>query len=398
MGRTPNTGRVPTPSNQGIVNKILGIPTRSLSGLDAVNVGAMSDAGINLDRARRLTLAGKPETKTGRRVVGLIEGLKPFSHIPIPFARVGVHTLEQAGISSDPAAKWRRLVSLGLGGAAYKWGDMVPPEYTPYMTALAGPYALPVAAGIATKHATEAAKDPEAALVSELGRQIPYPIGQNPLRAFLPEQLAREFYPNILRDVARFGDPYERSIKSPPGMFPTPSTAIGEFETLRAKVPGESGRESLPGASRRRDIFGEELAGRKNNPFKRFITSEPMTYDPYPDTPEVNTVREANIKMRPPAYTRQVTIGGLSIPLTPEESEGFQMLSREDLRKKLVDYTNSDRFKNLDDSKKTFALKTFLRMMNQMGSMKAKAGTLKNVDKSQVEQAVDKYKKERGVK
>lgn len=405
--------RVPISYEPGIANQALSVPTRLLGGVDRAARNAMMRAGISPERAERLTLAGKPETKLGNMLLGLFEKA-PFSQVSIPFARVGIHTLEQAGFTSNPAWKYRLPISAGLFGLASRYGsDYIPPEYTSYATAMAGPFALPVAAGLITGHASKAGRDPLGAMTSEIGRNIPYPIGLNPISAFYPESLAREFYPNILRDVARAGDPHERSTRNPEptaeeyinlvtgkgGLEPIIEKLFGAgFEPLKAKIPGAAGRESLPGAGSRLDIYGKPVTGRGTSAFKRFWTSEPMFADPYPEDAPTNELLKQGVVVKPPRYERQVDVAGFKIPLTPEESEGFQQLSRADLRQKLINYINSPRYQNLDESKKPFALKTFFQMMNEIGRMKAQMGTTKRVipDKKRMEEAKKQIKKEFG--
>lgn len=352
----PTHGRVPPNAlaGKGIINRMLELPTRFMNAVDRPAIEAMGAGGIPEAEARRLTLSGTPETDAGRKFLAFMEDM-PWLKPIMPFPRVGVHMVEQS-IGTKPRAIASGLLGLG----AYEAADKVPDEYTPYASALAGPFALPVAAGLAAGHAKSAGKGVQSAILDEVRNNLPMPSFELPRGG----AILAEFTPNLLRDIAKANDPYERD---------TRAQTLGP---LRAKIPGL--REDLPAKGRKRDVLGRSVAGREDSTLKRFFTSEPYRVDVTPnDVPELAELDRLGVKVKVPSYSKEISIQGKKIPLTPENSEEYQVEQREAIQPFLEAFEKSDLYQSLDDDQKKAVIQEALKRVLAANRKSAKSRALR---------------------
>lgn len=377
------THRVPLRSINPQSKSLLDVPSRIMGGIDTATVYAMMKGRIPLEHAERLTLAGTPETPLGRATIGFLRRI-PFSSFPVPFGRVGIHSIEQSGLFQPFQHPFRAGTSLALGGLAGYFGDKVPSEYSPYVSAAAGPFTLPVAIGLAARHSLEAGRDPTSEIIKEVARNIPYPTNLDPVSALLPENVIRSLTPNLLRDIARATDPEERKLSAPKGsgLF---GSLLG-FETTRAKIPGL--REQLPITGRKVDIYGKSIAGRRESQFKRFLTSEPWLPDITPETPEVQKMQDIGVKMNAPSFEPSIKISGgektltnpkgtIDVPLAPEESELYRQEQRAALQTVLQRLSKSPTFNSLTEKEQKVVAETVFRETIRVNKKAAKERALK---------------------
>lgn len=194
---------------------VLSLPGRAAGALDAGVRDAAIRAGFSPEDAARITFTNDPESGFSRGVRDFVRQ-SPLARLLAPFTKTALNIgergwermpfrLDRLAKADTPAA--RRLVGtqLGLGGLATLLGA----EYgdrNPYLTALAGPYALPFAAGIGASRGIDAAGDFHpgqaiegafSAVTDELPLMSPYS-----LRTVKdPGHLLGSFVPNLLREL-----------------------------------------------------------------------------------------------------------------------------------------------------------------------------------------------------
>lgn len=225
---------------------LLALPGRLMSGMDAGARNALERAGLTGDEASRAVYTGEPLSEIGKGLLqfqrrsALARLILPFVKTPINLFEMGIERsplgLKRLLEASDPLTRRLILAQAGLGTGAAALGA----EYgadNPYLTALAGPYALPFAAGTAYGLATDAGDNETKTLQAVTDRvleQLPLTFSTRELQ---PSRLLASFVPNLLRDLNP--DPYRRD---------TTGTVFGP---LLAKLPFLS--ETLPSRGRKKD-------------------------------------------------------------------------------------------------------------------------------------------------
>lgn len=237
------TGRVP---GTGLTGQTVG---RVFSAGDAAAVNALKKAGIGVDEARTLTLAGDPTSKIGQATMKGLETVKREggalgrAAVPLvsPFPRVGIQALErglervpglnvipgavaartpgdpllrQAGQIArgagrglvDPGNISRATTGAAAGGAGFALQDEIPPWAVPLVGAAAGPAVLPFAIGHALSLAQQGGGGGPRAITGAVSENLP--IGGEAVRSFIdPASILRRLVPGALGAVARGTDP-----------------------------------------------------------------------------------------------------------------------------------------------------------------------------------------------
>jgi hypothetical protein len=334
------------------------LPTRIMGALDNPYVSAMEKAGIDLNEAKNLVLTGKALSKSGKRTLGYIESI-PQLKLLVPFARVGIIGLEQATLN-----KKRLAASAAIGGGAFAAGDKIPSEYASFASAAAGPLTVPAAGGFAARHAYEAGKDWLPAFSEEMGRNLPLPIvlGKDPTRLVSPETLSGVFTPNLLKDIAKGEDKWERD---------TRGVSYGRTKT---KIP--SLRQQLDTKGPKVNIFGKSVSGREDNVLKRMFTSEPYRHDPTPDTPTMDKLEGLGVEIKPPRYEKKLSIEGVKIDMDPEERRVFQEERRRLLEPILDEIVNDPEVLKMDEASQREYIEMLIQEVDKIGREIARATIL----------------------
>lgn len=212
------TGKVP---GTGLTGKTIG---RVFSAGDAAAVNALKKAGISVDEARTLTLAGDPTSKLGKATMKGLETVKREggalgrAAVPLvsPFPRVGIQALER-GIERTPLGLLRsdvplakRVAQVGTGVAAEEAGrnlqGKIPPWAVPLVGAATGPAVLPFAIGHALSLAQQGGGGQSRAITGAVSENLP--IGGEAVRSFIdPASILRRLVPGAVGAVARGTDP-----------------------------------------------------------------------------------------------------------------------------------------------------------------------------------------------
>lgn len=293
---------------------IVGGPLRMIAASDDAVVPAMKKGGFSLVDAQRLTLQGTPQTEMGRQVVKLF-ALNWLGRLLQPFAKVGVHMVENPFVPlfRKDLSSGERLARASLTavetGAAYAFGGEHDPRLDKYLIAAAGPNAIPVALGLALAWAQEQDKSVPATLIKML-EQL------NPLNTDLRNLAyggASRFVPGAAAGAAQMMDPEARERRDQP------------LASLRIRIPGRLGRESLPAREAPTDIFGAELPYQQpaKTAIGRLLLGDPQAYNlptRYPhDNPVARELMRLGVDMQPPRGA--LTIKGKEIPV-PSDVKG----------------------------------------------------------------------------
>lgn len=192
-------------------------PGRALGAEDAAGRSILERTGdFTADEAERLMGAGNPQSKTGQawlqaqRATPLTRFVMPFAKTAINYAEQGIERSVGAGrnlvdAATSPAGKRLAAGQLGLSGLAgllgSQWGQSEfakeHPKLAPFLSAAAGPYALPFAMGHGAGVALGADKDPITGAATGLTQQIPLASEY----ALDPARALSSFVPNAARDV-----------------------------------------------------------------------------------------------------------------------------------------------------------------------------------------------------
>jgi hypothetical protein len=316
------TSRLAGATGRRTTGGIVGVPLRLIGASDDAVIPALKAGGFSLEDAQRLTLQGVPQTDFGKNVVRLFT-TNWIGRLMQPFSKVGVHMAEQPLMpffrKDLPMAQRiaQGAITAGTGAAAYGLGGDHDPRYDPYLIALGGPNAIPVALGLAASWAQEQDKDVGAALMRTLDQQNPLDSTVSGTIRGIPSRVI----PGVVGDVARVLDPVVRQ-------------RGGEAQgALRNRIPGHAGgygREALPERDTPRDIFGKDLPFQQpaETAIGRLLLGDPSEQNlptRYPhDNPTARTLKDLGVAMQSPRGT--LSVRGKDVPLPkPVQERAIQM-------------------------------------------------------------------------
>lgn len=353
---------------------------------DAVAKRAMAAGGISAEEASRYTLAGNPTSEVGKGILALWGRSFGLRLVTTMFPRVGVQVLERGAERLPIGAKLARTINpaagstrailskQAMGGAAaataYGLNDQVPDWAKPYLVALSGVYALPVGAGMAL-----AEGGPEGAL-SKFAENMPFPQ-YGPTESLKQLSTGAIFIPNLMRDVARAADPYERE---------TSASAGGYFARAKAKLPGV--RESLPVRGRAVNIAGVPNQDR-SHPLSRFFTPGIAKSKPMQDVPPAvaRELQRLEVSINVPNYKPEGFVGKTKLadlPINPDLLEQ----QRQDRRKYVIPQIErllaSPAYQKADDKDKKRRLTVVVERAQQAGAAQARARLIATLRKEGV--------------
>jgi hypothetical protein len=348
---------------------------------DAVARRAMKAGGISDAEAARYTLSGVPTTPVGQYIVG---GWNQFFILRLTtslFPRVGVQIVERGlerspfgllkmkgineGVSTGTRVA-RAATGTAAGTGAYLGADQVPDWAKPYLVALGGVYGLPVAVGFA---AAEGAQGDGSVLsgidegVEAVAKNLPFPQF-GPFETLKQYATGAPLVPNIVRDVARAGDPHERKTDTKSGGF---------FARTKAKIPGL--RETLPVKGANVNISGESNQDR-SSAVTRFFTPSSPRQNKWKDVPEkvASELKRLDVEVNAPsfnAYARDEALGKIKIP--PDILERARTERREFLLPYLQIVMDTPAYRQGDDATKKRLLEAAKTRAEAEGSAKARA-------------------------
>ena len=346
---------------------------RMFSAPDMAAVNAMQRGGYSKAAAKRFTLTGTPQTRTGKWVLDVAQpgqrwgpGAEFAATQSAPFARVGVLGLEK-GLERMPLVgmfgKTRRAGAAGPGrtiseklaqqatgtaaaGAGYLGEDYIDPRLSMLMGPIAGPAFLPLVAGREYRRQRERGRKGAGGVLSAGGETVKEmsPFGFQPFGLFTSPatELPRRVIPAGVADVARAIDPAferERGVSALEDRRQRGEYA-GEpvLAPWKARLPGL--REELPETFAPADVFGrpryatpEVIAGAEESPVLRGLlrTVAPALRSAEPaampeSDPLLSQLRELGIELQPPSS--RVTLPGTGLPLkqTAESARDVQAL------------------------------------------------------------------------
>lgn len=336
--------------------------TRGMTAGDFLVTRAATKAGIPLQEARRLTLAGDPATKSGQqltRAIGVqptdtktVEALKVLG---FPFPKVGVNMAEQAlrrvpGLNFLPGIRQGAPAALQIargasGASAFEAGRRlegdIPVAAQPAAIAAAGPNALLYGAGLATSLAQRKGQDALSTIGSALratGQELPV-IGET---TFSP---VRKFVPSGLAAVARGMDPAfgrETGAEALEQAGQDPSKSL--VAPLIAGIPGQGigpipGRETLPERGTPRDVFGQKRVeqsqiGKALSPAREAFL--PPAFDV--TDPGLAGLVEMGVEFDAPSG--DVSIGGFKLPISVS-TKGLIQEARGEARRRAVEVVSN---------------------------------------------------------
>lgn len=348
---------------------------------DAVNepaVRAMERGGVSKEDAIRYTLSGIPTTKLGQDVLGLWSRHFTLRLATSLFPRVGIQVVER-GLERSPLGLMKP--SLQTGGTrgtqvaravagpaaavgAYAANDQVPEWAKPFLVALSGVYALPVASGMAVAEAKH--KGGMAAVQSvgdTVAKNLPFPQ-YGPSEALRPDTIASMTVPNLVRDIARARDPQERD---------TRGQTLGR---TRAKIPGL--REQLPVKGKNVNIAGQPTDP-NTTALGRFFT--PSTPKPAPrqgiDERVTSELDRLGIQINAPSFEKTITVGKRKLSIPPDASARAQADRRASLIPLIEKQLDSPGYQGASDDVKKRRLTAIIRAAESAGAQKARANTLR---------------------
>jgi hypothetical protein len=354
---------------------------------DAVARRAMAAGGVSADEAARYTLSGTPTTVAGQRILQLWSDFFPLRLATTLFPRVGIQALERAaersplglvkgfkGLNvgaSQGTRVARAAMGTGVGLAGATLNDTVPDYAKPYVVAAMGVYGLPMSVGMAIMEGAKKG-DPVTAPLEAFSRNLPFPQ-YGPVEGAKQLATGASFVPNILRDVARAQDPYERKTDVKSGGF---------FARTKAKIPGL--RETLPVKGANMNIAGQPNQDR-SSAATRFLSSANPQQDKWQDVPaKVQAeLKRLDVEVNAPsfnAYKRDKRLGAIDIP--PDILERSRVERRQYLLPFLERAMASPGYQASDDAKKKRILEAAKNRAEAAGSAKARAKVIKALRES----------------
>lgn len=343
---------------------------------DAVARRAMAAGGVGAEEAARYTLAGVPTTQMGQDVLRTLNKYFELRLATSLFPRVGIQMLERGmerlplaqnlpGLS-EGASGATKAVRAGLGTAAglagYAYSDQLPDWSKPYVTALAGVYALPLGMGLAAGTAADLGKDGEdqfTAGIQAFAQNMPVPQ-YGPTEGIKQFLSGSSFIPSAVRDVAVAQDPFERD------------TSGSMFDRAKAKIPGL--REQLPVKGRRVNVAGEPITDR-STPLARVFNPAPSKNAPFAGIPEPvkNEIQRLGINLNSPTFEKKAKIGSKEVPVPPDAAERLQRERRQYLVPAIEKLIAQPSYQAAGDTVKKRRLDAAINQAEERGSAKARA-------------------------
>jgi hypothetical protein len=348
---------------------------------DAMARRAMQAGGISPEEAARYTLSGTPTTQVGQDLLGLFSRHFELKLVGSMFPRVGIQLLER-GIERSPAGLLKgvnegvsagtRAARVGMGTAAglgaYQGAEDVPDWAKPYLVALSGVYALPVAAGMAVSTAQQKGTDPLTAGLGEIGRTLPFPQ-YGPGEALKQTATGAALVPNALRDVAEARDPHQRKTDTASGGF---------FARTKAKVPGL--RETLPVKGAQTNIAGQPNEDR-SSAAKRFISRPKPEGDKFKDVPaDVSSeLKRLDVSINQPAFSdaQKVKVGAKELAVPADLAEKRRSESRQFVIPRVQKLLQTAAYKRATDDRKKQLMQRVVARAIQDGNAKARTNVVK---------------------
>jgi hypothetical protein len=348
---------------------------------DAMARRAMQAGGISPEEAARYTLSGTPTTQVGQDLLGLFSRHFELKLVGSMFPRVGIQLLER-GIERSPAGLLKGVnegvsagtraarvgMGTGAGLAAYQGAEDVPDWAKPYLVALSGVYALPVAAGMAVSTAQQKGTDPLTAGLGEIGRTLPFPQ-YGPGEALKQTATGAALVPNVLRDVAEARDPHQRKTDTASGGF---------FARTKAKIPGL--RETLPVKGAQTNIAGQPNEDR-SSAAKRFISRPKPEGDKFKDVPaDVSSeLKRLDVSINQPAFSdaQKVKVGAKELAVPADLAEKRRAESRQFVIPRVQKLMQTAAYKRATDDRKKQLMQRVVARAIQDGNAKARTNVVK---------------------
>lgn len=369
------------PATAQITGHAQGAPTfvgRIFGAGDAAARAAMAKGGVKAEEAARYTLSGLPTTQMGQDTLNLLNKYFSMRLATSLFPRVGIQVLER-GLERSPlgllskglqtgapaAAKAKAVAGPLAGAAAYAGSDDVPDWAKPYLTAVSSVYALPVGIGFAAGSMADRGKGADGQLkggINELARNLPLPqYGAG--EALDPGGRLSTLVPNLLRDVARSRDPYERK-----------TSGEGMLARTKAKIPGL--RETLPIKGAQVNVAGEPIEDR-TSAFSRFLNPAPKESAPFRGIPEdvAGELTRLGVKVDPPNYQAKIEVGREKLEVPPELAEQARKDRRSAMIPRVQALLAMPAYQRLPDDQKKVRLEKEIQKANARES----ARTLKRL-------------------
>ncbi|MCR4342138.1 MAG: hypothetical protein NUW01_19855 [Gemmatimonadaceae bacterium] len=364
----------------GFAEKAPTIIGRVFSAVNEPAMRAMLKGGAPYEEAVRATLAGTPTTPIASNVLSLWNQYFSLRLMTSLFPRVGVQLLERGAERSplgllnlpglNPGASSRMVktrAAMGTGAAigAYAGSDELPDWAKPFAVALAGPYGIPAAVGFGAGKVADRGKGlPEqaTAALDEIGQALPF-SRYGSTEGLKQVASGASLVPNVLRDVARGMDPYERKNE-------------GFFGRTKAKIPGL--RETLPVRPRPVNLAGE-LNEDRSSAVTRMLTAPTMTGDPYKNIPAplVAELKRLDVSIESPAGRSKEKVGKRDVSVPPEAIPLIQRQRRQFLVPRLEKLLTSRAYQKAPDEQKKRLLATTIRQANATGAQQARQTLLK---------------------
>lgn len=350
---------------------------------DAVARRALAAGGISQADAARFTLAGAPTTGPG---VALLSTLNQYFSLRLMtslFPRVGIQVLER-GLERTPLGlvrgsrlataatrgeqTARAVLGPAAGAAAYAGSDAVPEWAKPYLAAVSGVYALPVAAGLAAGSVVSRGKsggDAADAVIEAVASNLPFPQ-YGPTENIKQWVTGAPLVPNVVRDVARARDPYERDTTQKGG---------GYFARTKAKIPGL--RETLPAKGRNVNVVGQPTDPR-SQPWQRFLLPSSPETRPLAGLPEsvAQELTRLDVAINPPSFRLQGRVGRTdlrTLPVPPDVLERARAERRQYVVPQIEKLLASPAYQRATDAQKKQRLEAVIKRAEAAGDAKARA-------------------------
>lgn len=344
---------------------------------DAVARWAMEAGNVSQADAARMTLSGMPTTELGKLVLGTWNKSFLLRLGSSLFPRVGIQIIERglertpmglakeslrsdAGTKSIQAA--RALMGPAAGLLAFENSDKVPGWAQPFVTALAGPYALLVGGGLAAGNAADRGGDALAqtgAAIQQFAANTPFPA-YGPGEAMDPGSIAAMAIPNASRDIARLVDPEHDRV-----------TAGQPFGRFRAKIPRV--REGLPVRGPAVNAAGKPTE--RTGLVAKLTAARPERNAPMKDIPAglAAELKRLDVALSSPDYLRKVKLGQEELEVPAKDAQTYQEESRKLLIPRLEKVMASTGYRRSDDKRKKLLLERARDAADRVGAGAARA-------------------------